>query len=121
MFSDDPDRVIQGGPAMNGFDESMMEYASFLFERQKVVCYCLQNAAGGTTTILNFPCSELAGQFHAQFLGDRNFEVVHNQAQLLCMADYDTVVRKSDHDPRVKYLTYNREFMMGTLSHVAYS
>jgi hypothetical protein len=46
---------------------------------------------------------------------------VHNQAQLLCMADYDTVVRKSDHDPRVKYLTYNREFMMGTLSHVAYS
>jgi len=83
---------------MNGFDESMMEYASFLFERQKV-----------------------AGQFHAQFLADRNFEVVQNQAQLLCMADYDTVVRKSDHDPRVKYLTYNREFMMGTLSHVAYS
>ena len=44
----------------------------------------------------------------------------HNQAQLLCMADYDTVMRRSDRDPRVKYLTYNREFMMGTLSHVAH-
>jgi len=106
---------------MNGFDESMMEYASFLFERQKVVCYSLQNAAGGSITILNFPRSELARQFQMTFLGDRNFEVVHNHAQLLCMADYDTVMRKSDHDPRVKYLTYNREFMMGTLSHVAYS
>lgn len=29
-------------------------------------------------------------------------------------------MRRSDRDPRVKYLTYNREFMMGTLSHVAY-
>ena len=105
---------------MNGFDESLMEYASFLFERQKVVCYCLQNTAGGTTTILNFQNSKLAAQFHAQFLADRNFEVVHNQAQLLCMADYDTVMRRSARDPRVKYLTYNREFMMGTLSHVAY-
>ena len=106
---------------MNGFDESLMEYASFLFERQKVVCYCLQNTAGGTTTILNFPSSKLAAQFYAHFLADRNFEVVHNQAQLLCMADYDTVMRRSDRDPRVKYLSYNREFMMDTLSHAAYS
>jgi hypothetical protein len=106
---------------MNGFDESMMEYASFLFERQKVVGYCLQNAAGGTITILNFSSPELARQFKMTFLSDRNFEVVRNQAQLLCLADYDTVMRKSDYDPRVKYLTYNREFMMGTLSHVAYS
>lgn len=105
---------------MNGFNESMMEYASFLFERQKVVCYCLHNTAGGKTTILNFPCSELARQFRITFLADRNFEVMHNQAQLLCLADYGTVMRKSDHDPRVKYLTYNREFMVGTLLHVAY-
>ena len=105
---------------MNGFDESIMEYASFMFERQKVVCYGLQNAAGGTTTVLNFPCPRLADQFQAAFLADRNFEIVQNQAQLLCMADYDTVMRRSDHDPRVKYLTYNREFMMGTLAHVAY-
>ena len=71
--------------------------------------------------IFNFPCSKLAAQFHEQFLADRNFEVVHNQAQLLCMADYYTVMHRSDRDPRVKYLSDNREFMMGTLSHVAYS
>jgi len=105
---------------MTRFNESLMEYASFLFERQKVVCYCLQNSAGGTTTVLNFSGSELARQFQANFLADRNFEVLHNHAQLLCMADYDTVMRKSDHDPRVKHLTYNRDFMMGTLAHVAY-
>lgn len=105
---------------MTGFNESLMEYGSFLFERQKVVCYGLQNTAGGTTTILNFPCTNSARQFQAAFLADRNFEVLQNQAQLLCMADYDTVMRKSDLDPRVKYLTYNRDFMMGTLAHAIY-
>jgi hypothetical protein len=105
---------------MNSFDESSMEYASFLFEGQKVVAYCLQNSAGGTATILNFPASELARQFQMTFLADRNFEVLHNQAQLLCITEYATVMRTSDHDPRVKYLTFSRDYLTGTLSHIAY-
>ena len=104
---------------MGNFDESVMEYASFRFERAKVVCYGLHNAAGGTTTILNFPSARLARQFHDAFLSGRTFPVMQNQAQLLCMAHYDLVMQQSDPDPRVKSLTYSRDFMMGTLSHVA--
>ena len=104
---------------MSDFNESEMEYASFVFERAKVISYGLQNKAGGITTILNFPTQDLATQFNTAFLSDRNFQVVQNQAQLLCFADYDTVMRRSDNDPRVKYLKYSRDFMMGTLEHAA--
>ena len=103
---------------MPNFDESKIEYADFTFERMKVICYGLLNTAGGTTTILNFPTSKLAEKFREAFLRDRKFQIVQNNAQLICLADYDTVMRRSDHDPRVQQLKYNRDFMMGTLSHV---
>ena len=45
---------------MASFRESTVDYADFTFERQKVVCYGLQNNIGGTTTILNFPSLRLA-------------------------------------------------------------
>ena len=103
---------------MTEFYESPMEYASFIYERSKVICYGLKNNAGGTVTVLNFVDRILAEQFKVEFLTDRGFEVFHNQAQLVCLSDYDTVMRRSNNDPRVKYLHYNREFMMGTLAHV---
>lgn len=103
---------------MDSFQESTMEFADFIFERQKVVCYGLRNTAGGTTTILNFPSAALADSFRSAFLDNRNFRIVQNEAQLVCLADYDTVMRKSDDDPRVRYLHYSRDFMMGTLAHI---
>lgn len=112
------DVVVVGASAMTEFYESPMEYASFIYERSKVICYGLKNNAGGTVTVLNFVNNLLADQFKSDFLTDISFEVVHNQAQLLCLSDYDTVMRRSNSDPRVKYLHYNRDFMMGTLAHV---
>lgn len=103
---------------MQSFDESTIEYADFAFERRKVVCYGLLNNAGGTTTVLNFPSVILADKFRDAFLRDRNFHIVQNDAQVICLADYDKVMRKSDADPRVRHLNYNRDFMMGTLAHV---
>ncbi|MEW9919111.1 hypothetical protein AB2B41_05830 [Marimonas sp. MJW-29] len=94
-----------------------MEFADFTFEKQKVVCYGLLNNAGGTTTILNFSSAELADEFRATFLEDRDFRIIRNDAQLICLADYDTVMRRSDGDPRVRCLKYSRDFMMGTLAH----
>lgn len=105
--------------AMPSFRESTMEFADFNFDRQKVVCYALQNNAGGTTTILNFPSEKIAGNFREAFLHKRTFRLVQNGAQLICLTDYDTVMRKSADDPRIRYLNYNRDFMMGTLAHVS--
>ena len=107
--------------AMKSFDESRIEYADFAFERKKVVCYGLLNTAGGATTVLNFPSANLADEFRDAFLRDRNFQILQNDAQVICLADYDTVMRKSDQDPRVRYLKYNRDFMMGTLSHATHT
>ena len=104
---------------MGRFDESKIEYADFAFERSKVVCYGLLNNAGGATTVLNFSSVKLADKFHEAFLRDRNFPIVQNDAQVICLSDYDTVMRKSDKDPRVRYLNYNRDFMMGTLAHLS--
>ncbi|MEM6887448.1 MAG: hypothetical protein AAF636_04830 [Pseudomonadota bacterium] len=103
---------------MYSFEESKIEFADFVFEQEKVVCYGLLNNAGGTTTVLNFPSATLADQFFVAFLRNRNFEIIQNDAQLICLAEYDAVMRKSDQDPRVRYLNYNREFMMGTLTHL---
>lgn len=103
---------------MQSFDESKVEYADFAFERSKVVCYGLVNNAGGSTTVLNFPSVKLADTFQETFLRDRSFQTLQNDAQVICLADYDTVMRKSDEDPRVRHLNYNRDFMMGTLKHV---
>lgn len=103
---------------MQSFDESKIEYADFAFERGKVRCYGLLNNAGGNTTVLNFPSVKLADNFQDAFLRDRTFHTLQNDAQVICLADYDTVMRGSDKDPRVKHLKYNRDFMMGTLSHV---
>lgn len=103
---------------MQSYRESTMEFAAFTFERQKVVCYGLQNNAGGTTTVLNFPSLRLASDFHKAFLNRRDFQIIQNDAQLVCLADYDRVMRNSDHDPRVHYLNYSRDFMMGTLAHI---
>ena len=102
---------------MPNFSDSKIEYADFAFERKKVVCYGLLNNAGGATTVLNFPNSKLANCFCDAFLRDRNFQTLQNDAQLICLANYDTVMRKSEDDPRVCFLKYNRDFMMGTLSH----
>ncbi|MGA9254688.1 MAG: hypothetical protein WBV78_06040 [Roseobacter sp.] len=111
--------IHSGLRSMQSFDESKIEYADFAFERGKVVCYGLLNNAGGTTTVLNFPSVKLAEKFRVAFLRDRNFQIMQNAAQVICLADYDTVMRKSDKDPRVRYLNYNRDFMMGTLTHLS--
>jgi hypothetical protein len=103
---------------MTKFVESALEFANFTFERKKVVCYGLQNTAGGTTTILNFPSEHLADAFHEAFLLGRNFDIVHNGAQIICLTDYDTVMRRSDDDPRVRTLRYSRDYMMGTIAHM---
>lgn len=103
---------------MQDFRESTMIFADFTFDRQKVVCYGLQNNAGGATTVLNFPSVTTADAFREAFLNQRNFQIVQNDAQLICLKDYDTVMRKSEDDPRVRWLNYNRDFMMGTLSHL---
>jgi hypothetical protein len=105
--------------AVQGYRESIVEFADFAFEREKVVCYGLQNNGGGTTTVFNFPSQQLAQSFREAFLCERNFKIVQNDAQLICFADYDRVMRKLDDDPRVRYLNYNRDFMMGTLAHIA--
>ncbi|SIS94735.1 hypothetical protein SAMN05421759_10779 [Roseivivax lentus] len=103
---------------MDTYCENTMEFADFMFERQKVVCYGLKNNMGGTTTILNFPSRALADEFVSAFLRGRAFDIVRNDAQVICLADYDRVMRRSDDDPRVRFLNYNRDFMMGTLAHV---
>lgn len=103
---------------MENFSESKVEYADFAFERRKVACYGMINTAGGATTVLNFPSALLADEFSGAFLKDRNFQFFQNDAQLICLADYDTVMRKSHDDPRIRYLNYNRDFMTGTLAHV---
>ena len=116
-----PEQWICGmdrGIAMTDFDESALEFANFIFDRKKVVCYGLQNAAGGTTTILNFPAEALADAFRGAFLQGRNFRIIQNGAQIICLADYDTVMRRSTADPRVQPLRYSRDYMMGTLSHM---
>lgn len=103
---------------MRSFDESTMEFATMIFETQKVVCYGLHNSAGGTITVMNFPSLRLANKFRDTVLTQQNFRIVQNDAQLVCMADYDTVMCNSDQDPRIKPLTYSRDFMMGTPAHV---
>ena len=103
---------------MHIFDESKIEYVNFAWERSKGVCYGLLKNAGGTTTVLNFQSVEIADKFQETFLQDRSFNTLQNFAQVICLADYDTVMRRSDTDPRVRYLNYNRDFMMGTLKHV---
>lgn len=103
---------------MQDFQESVMEFANFTFQRQKVVCYGLRNTAGGTTTVLNFPTPRLADEFRDSYLCRRNFKIIPNDAQLVCFADYDRVMRLCDDDPRVRPLNYNRDFMMGTLAHI---
>lgn len=103
---------------MQEFDESKIEYADFVFDREKVACYGMINNAGGSTTVLNFPSMGLADEFRSAFLANRSFPFVQNRAQLVCMADYDTVMRRSDNDPRVRCLNYNRSFMLGTLDHI---
>ena len=104
---------------MDTFGDSRIEYADFTFECSKVVCYGLLNRAGGTTTILNFQSVRLADLFEETFLTDRNFQVVRNEAQVICLTDYDTVMRKSGDDPRIRFMTHNRDFMTGTLAHLA--
>lgn len=102
---------------MPSYTESTMEFADFTFERKKVVCYGLKNNAGGTTTILNFPSVRIANEFREAFLHKRTFQVVQNDAQLICFTDYDRVMRGSEDDPRILFLNYSRDFMMGTLAH----
>ena len=103
---------------MQNFDESTIEYAAFAFERRKVVCYGFLNNAGGMTTVLNFPSSGLGDRFRGEFLRERSLQIVQNDAQVICLTDYDHVMRKSDADPRIHHLNYNRDFMMGTLAHL---
>ena len=103
---------------MPDYTESEVEFADFTFERQKVVCYGLRNRAGGDTTVLNF-CSRRAAQaFRSAFLQERSFDILQNDAQIICLTDYDTLMRRSNDDPRVRCLNYSRDFMMGTLAHV---
>lgn len=103
---------------MQDYFESKLEFADFTFERQKVVCYGFRNEAGGDTTVLNFPSKRAASDFRATFLGQRSFAILQNEAQIICLTDYETLMRISDDDPRVRCLNYSRDFLMGTLAHV---
>jgi len=103
---------------MDGYSESKIEFADFFFERRKVVCYGLLNNAGGKTTVLNFNSTQLANEFRDAYLRERTFQIVQNDAQLICLTDYDTVMRRSEDDPRVRFLNYSRDFMKGTLAHL---
>ncbi|PUB13181.1 hypothetical protein [Yoonia sediminilitoris] len=103
---------------MQSYTESIIEFADFTFERRKVVCYGLQNKAGGTTTVLNFPTIELAAEFHGIFLSGRNFLIVENGAQIICLAEFDRVMQNAGDDPRVRFQNYDRNYMMGTLAHM---
>lgn len=107
------------GVAMKSYQESTIEFASFIFEQQKVACYGLLNNAGGNTTVLNFPNERAAVSFQMAFLNNRNFQLIQNDAQLICFADYETVMHRSEDDARVRHLNYSRDFMMGTLAHVS--
>ena len=104
---------------MPHFEESALEFANFVFDRKKVVVYGLQNTAGGTTTILNFPTETLADAFRAAYLSGRNFRIIQNGAQVICLADYEAVMRRTEDDPRVQPLRYSRDYMMGTMAHMA--
>lgn len=104
---------------MKSHPESTVEFASFIFEQQKVACYGLLNNAGGNTTVLNFPSESAAVSFQTAFLKNRNFQLIQNDAQLICFADYETVIHKSEDDARVRHLSYSRDFMMGTLAHIS--
>ena len=104
---------------MKSYQESTIEFASFIFERQKVACYGLLNNAGGNTTVLNFPNESAAVSFQMTFLTNRNFQLIQNDAQLICFADYETVMHRADDDARVRHLNYSRDFMMGTLAHIS--
>lgn len=104
--------------AQEDYGESKMEFADFTFDRQKAVCYGLQNNAGGTTTIINFASQKLADRFRSAYLRDLEIRIIQNEAQLICFADYETVMRQSQDDPRVQSLHYNRDYMMGTLGHM---
>lgn len=104
---------------MQYFDESRIEFADFAFERQKVACYGLRNNGGGATTVLNFPSKTLADAFYDSFLRDRRFEIFHNHAQVICLTDYEHVMRRTYDDPRIRHMNYNRDFMMGTLEHLS--
>lgn len=106
----------QGATQVQDFEESKIEFADFSFDRQKVACYGLNNNAGGATTVLNFPSVLLADEFKEAYLEDRSFMVAQNKAQIVCFADYETVMRRSDEDARVRLLQYNRDFMMGSLA-----
>ena len=103
---------------MKDFDESALEFANFIFDRKKVVCYGLQNAASARQTIINFPVETRSDAFRAPVLLGRNFRIIQNGAQIICLADYDTVMRRSAEDPRIQPLRYSRDYMMGTLSHM---
>jgi hypothetical protein len=111
--------ILMMGVVVKSYEESTVEFASFIFERQKVVCYGLLNNAGGNTTVLNFPSESAAVSFQLAFIDKQNFQLVQNDAQLICFADYETVMRKSEDDARVRHLNYSRDFMMGTLAHVS--
>ena len=112
--------VVMGDTMQDTKDycESTVEFADFTFDRQKAVCYGLQNNAGGTTTIINFASERLADRFRNAYLRELNIKIIQNKAQLICFADYQTVMCKSNDDPRVQSLHYNRDYMMGTLSHL---
>ena len=104
---------------MPNFSESKIEYADFTFDRQKVVCYGLINTAGGKTTVLNFNSPDLAEEFQARYLTGDDIAAIRNGAQLICLVDYDNVMCSCENDPRVRCLTYSRDYMMGTLAYAS--
>ena len=104
---------------MKSYQESTIEFGSFIFEGQKVACYGLLNNAGGNTTVLNFPNKSAAVSFQMAFLNNRNFQLMRNNAQLICFTDYETVMRRSEDDIRIRHLNYSRDLMMGTLAHIS--
>jgi len=103
---------------MASFCESLLEHATFEFDRDMVVAYAMINEAGGKVSVLNFGSAEQAAGFSQEFLSGRDFVVIRNESQLVCLAGLDTVMETVDSSQRVRPRTYCRDALTGTVRHL---
>lgn len=103
---------------MASFCESLLEHATFEFDRHMVVAYGMVNEAGGRASVLNFGSPEQAAAFAEEFLSGRDFVVIRNESQLLCLAGLDAVMDTADNNQRIRPRTYCRDALTGTVRHL---
>lgn len=103
---------------MAKFCESLLEHATFEFDRDMVVAYGMINESGGQVSVLNFGSAIQAAGFADCFLSDRDFVVIRNESQLVCLAGLDCVLATVDSSQRVRPRTYCRDALTGTVRHL---